>query len=918
MRPAIHIIFLFILLLLLAGLPYLGYRLYFHSRVPDKTPVQAIPDRTAAIIRINKPLEVLSELNLNNLIWREIRTYPGVRTYLDQVQLIDSMTRQDVRIRNILKEAPLYITLSLHNQTDFGVLLLISVPKEAAITHLSEFLTSTYPGIVRVMESPYGQTSILRVHFENKKTVLYASLIDRILILGFSAELVRKSIDKLSLNTPVSAMAGFPVVAATSGSQVDANVFINYAYFSLATWKLASESYNMNLVRFARYANWSGFDLVLKKDEVIMNGYSTASDSAMHTLSLMEEQPPMPVTIPFMLPSSTEAYLIFTFGRYPLYLNQWQQRLARDRSPESSPGLFSGLNQLLDTSVTSFLDPWMGTQAGRCWIRQSLPDRDLVPITLVQTNNPDLAINSLISLGKISGRSPDSLTYKGFTLYQTSPSDAVSTWLTPLFLPQPSNWFTRYNDILCFASSSKHLMLLIDGIKTGSLSSVEDYSEMAANFSDKANISFYCQTGTLIRSLPDVVNPDIRSLVTPLLDSLIRFQSIGAQIISENPLYNTCIAIRFNPELTQTGPLLWQTNLDTLVAGSPQILPSGANDTLAVLVTDTANTLYKLDLNGKIIWKQKLYSRLLSRIHPVWFPGKDSLFYLLNTDSHLFLIRYDGVLASHFPLRFPVRASNGLALVSTGKGSDGSIPEYQVVIAFRNQMIYAFTFDGKLADGWQTPKTIAEVIRPVDVFGSRLFIMDIQGNVLITDLQGIPSILPSRDFTHSAYTPFFRNRSLPGEAFLSTTPEGKLLFLAENGRSRKVRINRFTPEHRFFYEDLNDDNQPEYIFFDQNTLYYYNSSLKPVYFYSFRQETNPPCVIQKAGDRVFIGFKSKTGTEVYLFDHQGYVQLQPGIRGTTPFDVGTLYEKDHLSLIIGSGNQVRCYSVLKLDLPVKP
>ncbi|MFH1936284.1 MAG: hypothetical protein ABIK52_01820, partial [Bacteroidota bacterium] len=344
-----------LIVILAVGIPYLGYLLYVSLERQAKDPVQAIPDRTALIIRVNSPLGLLGELTRNNLIWKELLKYPGVRPIQEQLLLIDSMSRGTPVIREILKDSPLTITLSIHGRNSFDLLFLVPVPVSLDGNTLTAFVEEHYPGKVTILQSPYGRTQIYRIHFENKRHVLFASVWEGVCILSFTDALVKRALDQLSLNTPVSVMKGFSTVASTTGKKVDANLYINFPYLSLALWNGVNETYNKGLVKFSRYADWSGLDLFLKKDELLFNGYTIASDSAMQTLALMGNQLPLPLTMTRILPSGTQAYLIYALEDYPDYFQRWQKRLQRAVFSAGNIDLFNELNTRYDTNVRLFL-----------------------------------------------------------------------------------------------------------------------------------------------------------------------------------------------------------------------------------------------------------------------------------------------------------------------------------------------------------------------------------------------------------------------------------------------------------------------------------------------------------------------------------------------------------------------------------
>jgi len=920
MRIIRRIIQATIIMILIVGIPYLCYLLYVSLDRPVKDPVQAIPDRTALIIQVNNPLGLLGELTRNNLIWKELLTYPGIRPIQDQLLLIDSMSRWSPNIREILNDAPLTIALSLHSRTKFDPLFLMPVPSSLEGASFTSFIEEHYPGKVTILQSPYGQTEICRIHFENQRNTLFASVWEGVCIFSFTDALVKRAIDQLSLNTTISVMKGFNTVSLTTGKKVDANLYVNFPYLSLALWKGVNETHNKGLVKFARYADWSGMDLYLKKDELLFNGYTIASDSAMQTLALMNDQVPLLLTMTNILPSNTEAYLLYAMIGYPDYFQRWQFRLQRAVFSADNIDLFKSLNTRYDTLVLPFLESWIGGQLGRCWIKPSQRRNGLFPVTILQAINPDSARKSLLSLALITGKRTDSTLYEGVPIYQTGLSEILNIWLSPLFEQEELTYFTIIGDFVCFSHSSETLKAMLkSNLHKELLIENKVYLDISENISDQANFSFYCNSNHILDELPAVLNAEYLSLFSPILDSLKKFQSFTLQLSAEDGMFYTSFQLRFNPKRTEVGPLLWQSNLDTLVSGRPQIVLSGAGDTFAVLATDTMNTLYKIDPEGQIAWKQKLYGKVLGSFHEVVFPSSDTLFYLFNTENHLYLIRSDGKISPRFPMKFPTQASNGLSIITPG--------EFKVIIAFRNKRIYSFNLDGLLSEGWTSPAVEELVITPVQVLkgGGRLLpgtayhedngssvtlvVTMKSGKILITDGFGVKKVDPDKGFNNSPNSAFYQNHTNSKSPWLTTDMQGKVTYFEESGRVSRVSFNIFSANHHFLYEDILGDGAPEFIFFDNNTLYYYNRFFKLIYFYTFRHNVSPPCLIKKIHGKTYIGFTSQTTNEVFLFDRQGYVEIESGVKGTTPFDIGFMNNDSILDLVIGSNRSVKRFSL---------
>ena len=184
--------------------------------------------------------------------------------------------------------------------------------------------------------------------------------------------------------------------------------------------------------------------------------------------------------------------------------------------------------------------------------------------------------------------------------------------------------------------------------------------------------------------------------------------------------------------------------------------------------------------------------------------------------------------------------------------------------------------------------------------------------MLITDEFGVQKVKPEKGFSNSPHSTFYFNRTNSKAPWLTTDPDGNVIYLRADGTVNRVTFNNFSDGHYFLYEDIVDDGTPEFIFFDNNTLYYYNRFFKLIYFYSFRHDVSSPNLVKTLHGKTFIGIISPTTNEVFLFDRHGYVEIESGVTGTTPFDIGTLEDRNRLNLVIGAGKTLKAFRLMRI------
>ena len=142
----------------------------------DESPLNAVPDNTAMIIKINKPGNLWEELNRSNLVWKSLSRYPVIRSVRNELYLFDSISRKNEKISAILQKHNLVLVITLSGRTKFGVIFLTSVPGRDPGKAADEFARELFGDSVRIDQTPYASTNIHRLQISEKSPPFYYSI----------------------------------------------------------------------------------------------------------------------------------------------------------------------------------------------------------------------------------------------------------------------------------------------------------------------------------------------------------------------------------------------------------------------------------------------------------------------------------------------------------------------------------------------------------------------------------------------------------------------------------------------------------------------------------------------------------------------------------------------------------------------
>jgi len=901
----------FVAVVLVTGFSWLGYNLYEKFHRPAESPFNAIPGNTAVIIQLNKAGNLLEELNRSNLLWKAFTRFPGISVVRDELHFVDSASRKNERINKIFQQYNFLISITLSGRTNFGALYLAKVTGANPESYITGFVEELSSGKAIISETPYYTTSLKRIQFKGTHDAFYFSVLKGVFIGSFHADLVKRAIDRLSLNTPMVTSSGFRKVEASAGKKVDANIYINYRFFSLVLTKLTRDEKLPDLIRLSNFADWSGLDLIVKKDELLFNGITVASDSSQQFLALFSDQKPQKKEITAIIPENVLHFTTYGWSDPAHFSRRFQNRTPRDEGFSVEQTIVTKLIDRFQLNISEYFLPWMGNE-GCLFALQDTKTLGESVYTAFSSRDTLRTVSVLFSLADTLGIKTDSSVFRGHKIYWMDMPAFIPALFGELFGKTEVKCFTMLKGYVVFAAKPKDLEMVISAVyENSTLDRDKSYKDFETSLPEKSNVYSYFSTRNAVHLLKGMMSQDLSDQLTPTMDSLRKFESVAFQFSNSDGLFYSNIFLRYNPNLGKNGPMEWQARLDTTIAGQPKIIPATPGNEAAIIATDVANNLYLITAEGHIAWKLHIMGNIMGEIHPIRLAGNDSLFLLFNTDTHLYMLHADGRFADKYPMRFPLHATNGLTVTDWDNNRN-----YMVLVAFQDNRVYGFSLEGTSIPGWKRPILKEEIADPVTCnhAGGKEFLMisGQTGNTLIVDRNGTPRIRLGPNFLHAPASGFYPNKTNKKGIFITTDPDGKVIFIQENGKSTEVTLNLFSSAHRFFYEDITGNGQHEFIFVDRDKIFFYNQNYKLVYSYTFRHViSNPPFMLQGRNGKIMIGFVVPETNELFLFDKNGYMELESGIRGNTPFDIGRLGTADNTSLVVGDGNLLKSYRLPK-------
>lgn len=912
MKVITYFIFIVVGFLILAGIAFFGYQFYEKLHTPAASPFKAIPSNAALIVKINKPSTFWQESNKGNQLWSQLFVVPKVAELRKEVSKLDSILGSQRKVKAIIHNNPIYVVLSPTVAETYDLLYLMNLDEPDAEEQISEFIEEVWPRNVRFTKSGYGGSSLYLLQIDLLSKPIYFAIKNRLLIISAQSILVKQSIDRLSLNITADEDPIFQEINASSGKNVDANIFIHYPVIANFISSFTQNDPATDNLRVGNFATWSGLDVIQKRDQWLISGYTACREESEEYLTLFRGQQPQKMSVATILPEDVYSFTWLGLSDPQKYRDQLENSQSWSPLYFTTNPLLQNFEQQHDVQFQDYFLPWMGSEL--CTFRLDVGSNtpDIVNLGLLTTTNREVADSCLKALIKFGSKQKAPFTYKRTKIYNLSIPGLLASVYGNIFLKTNGAYFTILDENIIFGPSEGALKKVINAyLDETTLQKNQTYAAFSANLVEECNMNYYCNSIRSFDLLQHLFNEPIQKELQAAKDSLVKFSAFGLQITNKDESFLTSVGIYFGQMAEKKGPLLWQTTLDNPIQSTPVFVPKAFSGEPGIALLDTANILYLLDESGSIQWKLALPGKPLGDIQTVYNRLADSTFLVVNTESELCVIDLSGVFAHNSPFPLPFKATTGC--ISTDKISN-VVP--LVLLPLTDMKVHAFQVNGKEFTSWtpsQFSQTIKQPIEEIVLNSKAIFVVkQPNGTAEFISAFGKPISRQKTQTTIALQSRFYPNKTNAKGELLTTSPDGSLVYCKLDGRNSKIKFNNFTPQHRFFYMDINGDRLSEFIYFDVNKIYYYDKYKRLIYDFAFPAIIEQQFVVSTDDGRKYIGAVSEKTGDIFLFGKKGMIPLDPVIRGKTRFIIPTFRQETGPELIIGEGKMVKAFQLTKL------
>lgn len=860
---------------------------FYFLKILDNTrkdPFSFIPENVTMIVQVDQPHSFVQKLNDNNEIRKSLEKSTEFKKLNKMFVRFDSIISQNKNLEKLLDGQIIACMVYDSAFNEFHYLYLLP-----AIDDDPERLAENLGSSFTVNPSEHYE-EIFEVVSQNPDMKLFMGFTDNILLVSSQDWLIERSQKGTNPKGHFTTDKSFIQLRKTVGKNTDAKIYFNYRYLSALLGKFLREP-NIDFTHdLAHFASWTETDLLLKKDELLLSGFTFAGNG--EYLGRVSGDEAFPLKAGNIAPFNT----CFLFAKSSSDINKLFQK---NHFKKLSSSLNFDLQKLIDvlgheiTIASNASDP--GLFKENTWV-------------ILPANDPVKAANYLRLISSNTGIKQGE-TINGHTIRQIRADHFIPDMFGAICQPLNKTWFTVLDDFVVFGNSGESLKKLIryyDGGKTLDLN--ENFMEFGENISGTSNLMLYVCTPKMTPFLGEYLNDRGIDLLISNQSVINDFRELSIQFSVQDSMFYTNIYSKNSKTPVEENFDSWRVELDNKIVSKPFLVKDHTTGRYNVLVFDEESYIYLVRYDGQIAWKKKLDNLPQGDVFEVDYFKNRKIQYLFNTRDFVYLLDRNGEAVSGYPHKINPSATGPISLFDYNNKK-----EYRIIVPQADKRIYNYTKEWKKVEGWQTPKTpniITEPVRRLVAGRKDYFIAtDIDNNIEIFNRRGNQRLKLRKNPEKARHSDYYINKTNSKGIIITTDKYGRLTYLSTSGDIKYTEFNEFSADHYFLYEDFDANGSVDFIYLEGDQLTIFNRFKKVLFSYRFPSVITVKPEYFKVGNEGYLGVVDSDNKTIYLFDRKGNLVVSSGLSGENQFVIGSLNNDEELNLISSTGNTLYNYRI---------
>lgn len=900
-RPGFIVTILFFIIALVGFYFYLK-----RQQSPLTQPIHGVPVDAAMIIEIKQPTRFLDAFNHDSQLLNSAKKIRFLQPFFANVGFTDSLIK-NTSFKSLIDDKSVFLSFHPNGNNEIDGLWISKLSGKFEANQWFRFIEEKLVGKDNITSSRYEQVRIYKAQSHN--LVIYYAFNRGVFLASASEMLIKNAIRQLATAVGLHNNSDLESLLKTAGNNALANVYVKSPEFGAMLGKVISAD-NLKQNNIKKFGSWTLLDINLKKNTLLLNGFSKGVNPADFQY-VLKGQEPINFKFTKFAPVGVQSFLAFGISNYDLYKNKLQEYMQANNQ----------LDRFL-VNQKSFRDAF-GENSENSLAK--IFNGELVQIRLlnnehlfyIKTNGyrdaKDLINEWLTYYAQVTNSNINAFknSYKldnetQFPIFEM-PLDFVPARLFgPWFKGGSAKYVTCFDDYLIFSSDYKSLTRTIyNNIVQKTLSFDSRYNLYSDFLASKINCHAFLSLQNNKGIWAELFSTKFYHQCTENESEINNFYGLSWQFANEGDLVYNNLVLKHQLLKKMSAATEWETRLDTLMAFKPQFVINHNNNSREIFIQDLKQNIYLINNAGRILWKKKLDNQILGEVYQVDYYKNGKLQYLFNTKNKLYLFDRNGNSVEHYPITLNFETELPLALFDYDKRKN-----YRLFVCGKNKKIALYDIKGNHVNGFKFTQTDNRIIAPVQYVRNNnkdYIIVTDSSRTYILNRRGEPRVKMKTQFEPSPNNTYVyqKGNSTRKGRLVRTNRNGTVFFVYFDGTVEQKSIEKFSAQHFFNVIDVTSDNIYDFIYVDKNKLWVYNISGNKEFSFKFDATINKsPAFYKFSAKQNYIGITDVENQKIYLIDNKGDIVQGFPLRGKTKFSIGYLNRSaKNFSLIVGGDDQ---------------
>jgi len=898
-------ILLGLFILLMCAVSIVAYNFYKNVKNPiSKTAFDAIPQNAALIIKENNFNNIYTKIASTNIIWEELVSNTETALKIEnQLNYLDSLLAGP--FKQLFTNQSILSSLHLSGANNFDFIFYIPVSEQISEEDIIQKIKNTTRK--NVSDREYDGVTI-HTFPTNNDSKISIIIYKNTLAFSYSTILIEDVIRQLNSESNLISDPIFSKIITTSGQSEDGNLFVNTKYFSKIINQYLNKTTKEYVSSLETYTGWTELDLTIKPNSLSLSGFSFSNALDNHSINFLKDQKPQELNILDIIPYNTA--FVYHYGlSNPKTFFENRKKLLKSKNQ------FFNYQKYLDSQTEKYgidLEEEFLTNIGNelAFIITEPASENYVnnQFIIFQSNEINQTKLNLLTLSKKINESPfEVILFNEYEINKIDFNNVFSKLIGKPFINLENYYYTIIEDYVVFGNNESGLKTFINDFSNNKvLSKNENFKSFNDNLSSNSNLFIYNNIARSVNIYKDYCKEDYIPIIDEKIELFRKFEAVAFQVSAEkNNLFYNNFYLKYNPVYKQETSSLWEFKLDTAASISPQLVVNHNTKAKEIIVQDVANKIYLISNTGKIIWTKQLTEQVIGKINQVDIYKNNKLQLLFNTKSKIYLIDRNGDNVENFPVKLTQPATNAITILDYDNNKN-----YRLIIGCNDNMVYNYTIDGKLVNGWEYTSTESPATGKVWHFalsGKDYIIIPLQnGQIKVIERSGKDRLKIEKTIPTSNEIYLKIGNDLTKTYLITTDSIGNVIKLFLNDKKEIIKFEDVSANSHFTFFDYNGNNSNDYIFSWENNLKIFDSDKKEIYSNEFQGTITKMPQYFKMGDKTTkIGLV--TGNEIYLINNKGEVEEGFPLAGSSHFAIADINNDNTNNLVVAHQNMIYTY-----------